>query len=652
MGFSIRRLQSLWLVCVLSLTSAAWAAGSPPPDLAAYSADSVEDAAISPGGDKIVVVGTLEGQRRLMFLDSSMKLLRALPLGDLKIREIEWFGEDGVLLTSSRTEPLGAEYTADKIEAYYTMIIPVAADRETRRVFGENRFIVEAVFGRDGIRQVGGSSKGYFEGIALGHSSAEGTFFTTTSPSLFEVDLAKDSARMIANAPPEHIWRDWLVTGDGSVAATFDMNRQTGQWTLANARKKTIASGTNASGGAGLTSLGQDGATVVYNAEDSGGWSHWYEVPLDGSAPAKEILAGTQAESIYVDKTNGRMIGYRRGGEQTARVYFDPRIQSLSDKIARAFKGRQTSLVDWTPDFGHVLVRTSGNNDSGTLFLVDLNQLKANAIGLERPAVSPAMVGPISTVTYTASDGLQMDGILTLPPGREAKGLPVVIFPHGGPSSQNDAEFDWWAQAFSSRGYAVFQPNFRGSTNQGDAFERAGDGEWGRKMQTDLSDGLAALAAKGIVDPKRACIMGGSYGGYAALAGVTLQHGIYRCAVAVAPVSDLVAMYNTDFNESGTSGVVQQSLVRQLGSRSRLSEVSPVRFAAKADAPILLVHGRDDTVVPFEQSSKMADALHSAGRPYEMVELKREDHWLSRPDTRQQMLEAAVAFVQKNNPAD
>lgn len=177
---------------------------------------------------------------------------------------------------------------------------------------------------------------------------------------------------------------------------------------------------------------------------------------------------------------------------------------------------------------------------------MDLRAGAADAIGYERLRVKPADVGPISTFEYKASDGLDLDGILTLPPGVEAKNLPMVMHPHGGPHSRDIEGFDWWAQAFASRGYAVFQPNFRGSTNRDEAFKRAGYGQWGRKMQTDVSDGLAALAKAGIVDPDRACIVGASYCGYAALAGVTVEQGKYRCAVAVAPVTDLKLLRRLD----------------------------------------------------------------------------------------------------------
>ncbi len=201
--------------------------------------------------------------------------------------------------------------------------------------------------------------------------------------------------------------------------------------------------------------------------------------------------------------------------------------------------------LDWAGD--EIIVLTRGNGESGTYYTIDMAKLRADAIGYERPSIHLDQIGPISTVEYKADDGLELDGILTLPPGREPKNLPVVMLPHGGLSAHDIETFDWWAQAFASRGYAVFQPNFRGSTNHDLTFRAAGDGQWGRKMQTDISDGLAELVKRGIADPNRACIMGGSYGGFVALAGVTLQKGLYRCAAAVAPVSDLEDMYRLNF---------------------------------------------------------------------------------------------------------
>jgi dipeptidyl aminopeptidase/acylaminoacyl peptidase len=175
-------------------------------------------------------------------------------------------------------------------------------------------------------------------------------------------------------------------------------------------------------------------------------------------------------------------------------------------------------------------------------------------------------------------------------------------------------------------------------------------------MQTDLSDGITALAKDGTIDPKRVCIVGASYGGYAALAGVTLQQGVYRCAVSVAGLADLRAFFSWQSERHGYKSDATRYWRAVLGAdkdgSAVMATLSPALAAARSDAPILLIHGKDDTVVPIEQSEAMASALRHAGKPYEYVIMKGEDHWLSREATRIEMLKAAVAFVQKCNPAD
>jgi dipeptidyl aminopeptidase/acylaminoacyl peptidase len=234
--------------------------------------------------------------------------------------------------------------------------------------------------------------------------------------------------------------------------------------------------------------------------------------------------------------------------------------------------------------------------------------------------------------------------------------LPLVVLPHGGPESADVNDFDWWAQALAAQGYAVLQPNFRGSSVSSQLVS-AGYGEWGRKMQSDLSDGVRYLAEQGTIDPKRVCIVGASYGGYAALAGVTLQSGVYRCAVSVAGVADLKRMLKwTDFSMGRGNSVAQRYWDRFMGvsgaSDPVLSAISPIEHVSAVNVPVLLIHGKDDTVVPYEQSQVMLDALKRAGKSVELVTLKNEDHWLSRSATRLQMLEATVAFLKANNLPD
>ena len=333
---------------------------------------------------------------------------------------------------------------------------------------------------------------------------------------------------------------------------------------------------------------------------------------------------------------------------------FDPALQSRFDKVRRAFKGELVQFVSASNNFDREIVRTTGPGDSGTYFYVDLTTGAAQAIGWNYPTILQADVGEVRTLTYKAADGQDIEAILTLPPGRDAKNLPLVVMPHGGPETRDYPGFDWWAQALASRGYAVFQPNFRGSDGYGMAFRDAGFGQWGRKMQTDLSDGVAELARQGIADPKRACIVGASYGGYAALAGATMEQGVYRCAVSVGGISSLPELLSWEDKRYGEESVEMRYDHKFLGVTSDgdplLQALSPRHFADRADAPILLIYGQDDTVVEPLQSRAMVGALKAAHKPVEDLELPGEDHWLSRPATRTQMIKASVDFVMRNNP--
>ncbi|HEY6814747.1 MAG TPA: alpha/beta fold hydrolase [Croceibacterium sp.] len=649
----MRKLLILLQAFCLSLALPPSARAAEPPPLSAYGAlPEVEDMALSLGATRLAAITTVNGKRQLLIMDAGLRPLRTMVLDDIKVRSIDWIGEDRVLLRMSQTEDLGYGFTADQAEISRAFIIPADPSQEMALVFSGNRSIIGAVFGSYGQRRSADGWTGYFGGVELtgGPSDRYAPHFR---PALFAVDLASNRVRRVANPGHQGQDVDWLLAPDGTVAATFTIDRDSGRWTLAGPDDKRLAQGTSPQGDAGLVSLGAEGRSVIYSDVDAEAErTVWFEVALDGSAPPAEFLADEDIDRLFIDRTTGRMLGFMRGGASAAPEFFSKEHEAIVKKVYRAFGRLKVRLVDWTPDFSHVLVQTSGNRDSGSWYLVDVAKLRAEGIGVERLAIAPEHVGPISTVAYTAADGLELDGILTLPPDREAKNLPLVMLPHGGPHAYDEEAFDWWAQAFASRGYAVFQPNFRGSTNRDSAFVRAGYGEWGRKMQTDISDGLAALVSKGIVDPQRACIVGASYGGYAALAGVTLQQGLYRCSVAVAGVSDLSLMYRTDYRESGQAGLLRRSLLEELGPRSGFEAASPRRFAAQADAPILLIHGREDTVVPYEQSAKMADALKDAGKPYRLIDLGEEDHWLSRSATRMQMLEATMAFVQEHNPAD
>ena len=358
---------------------------------------------------------------------------------------------------------------------------------------------------------------------------------------------------------------------------------------------------------------------------------------------------------LYDPKTK-RLIGGSITTDSIRYIFFDKDDQAQWDRVARAFKDAQVELVSWSDDRKTMTLKVDGPDYGYAYFLVDLKTLRADPVGDVYQNIQPKDLAPVQRINYKAKDGLNIPAYLTLPAGRTAKGLPLIVLAHGGPAARDEPGFDWWSQALASRGYAVLQPQFRGSDGFGEAFMAAGYGQWGRKMQSDLSDGVGDLASRGVIDPKRVCIVGGSYGGYAALAGVTLEKDVYRCAVSVGGISDLARFLSwRRARQGGRSDTLSMRYWSRFmgvegGGDSQLDSLSPARIADKAGAPILLIHGRDDTVVPYDQSRMMADALQKAGKPVQFVALAHEDHWLSRADTRLQMLQETVRFVETNNP--
>lgn len=624
-----------------------------PPPLSIYGRlPQFERAVISPSGARIAMVVLYAQERRLIVVDRENKPLLVQSLGDIKVRGLYWAGEDRVLVKKSDTTGLGIGFTTDKAELYSMIVVPLDGGK-VYSVFQHDERIQGGIRGFYGVTEEAGNYYGYFGGITLDGDGFRSSYLTSTKPLLYKVDLRNDRAAKLApriETPDD--WRDWLVGGDGTVKATMDYHSGDGRWVIRTPAGRRVAEGISPLGGVDLIGFGPAATTVIYSVDDDkgDGERRWFEVPLEGGE-AKAFEPAQGMGGTFFDNRTRRMLGYEIAGDVPAYKFFDPRQQKVMDAVLKAFPGRSVHLHDWNDAFDKLIVMTEGPEDPETCYTVDVAGRTADILG-SGYEIPGSAVGPMRMIRYAASDGMEIPAVLTLPPGRPAKNLPVIVLPHGGPPSRDYPGFDWWAQAFAARGYAVLQPNFRGSTGYGAAFEKAGHGEWGRKMQTDLSDGLAWLAREGIADPKRACIMGASYGGYAALAGVTLQQGLYRCAVAVAGVSDVARMVTTDITQSGYNALMIRSLRDEVGAHRDLRAVSPVNFAAQADAPVLLIHGKDDTVVQYEQSTAMAAALRRAGKPVDFVTLPGEDHWLSRSATRLAMLEAAVAFVMKHNPPD
>jgi dipeptidyl aminopeptidase/acylaminoacyl peptidase len=310
-------------------------------------------------------------------------------------------------------------------------------------------------------------------------------------------------------------------------------------------------------------------------------------------------------------------------------------------------------LVDWTPDFRFLIFRATGGWTAGTYVIVGPDSVTPGMLANIRDDIPREAVVPVSVIDYDARDGLNIPALLTIQDEvRGAGDAPLIVLPHGGPEAYDQYGFDWLAQYFASRGIAVLQPQFRGSTGFGNTLRQAGKGQWGGAMSTDLDDGVQHLIDEGLVDPERVCMVGLSYGGYAALAAGAFSPFDYKCVVSVSGVSDLPRMLDAERELYGRNSAVVNYLRTQFGSDGEadrtLKPISPVNFADDFKAPVLLIHGRDDAVVAIDQSLRMEKALKRARKPVELLRLKGEDHYLSGYETRIEALRAIAGFIDKN----
>ena len=344
---------------------------------------------------------------------------------------------------------------------------------------------------------------------------------------------------------------------------------------------------------------------------------------------------------------DGRPVVVTLYGEQATHHWFDKAIEKEYQTIVGQLPGApsRVSIRAASRDGQKFIISTSGNRTLPRLYLYDRS--------LEQPSLSllfesyrdalPEWIADPQPISYVARDGLNIPGYLTLPNDVAAKNLPTVVFPHGGPYHRDTDRFDPWVQFFIARGYAVLQPNYRGSYGYGSDYLRAGYQQWGMKMQDDLDDGLAWLIDQGISDPSRVCMVGGSYGGYAALVAGFRSPEKYQCAVAFAPVTDL-----DDLVERWRLFRTGAVSVARIQTGDLRDQYSPLKRVDDFKIPLLLVHGDVDRRVMIEQSQKFAKALDKAGKDFRYIEQRNGNHHLSLQSHRREFFLAMDEFLNQH----
>jgi len=613
---------------------------------------------ISPDGKHVATIQVYNGRpiARIFTLDPVGVPVVNLPMADGFIKDVQWANNDRLLITINVNQDVfhqGVDpwYRMFSCDAQGKNFVMMFSDRRKSRDINANAAIVADLAVEDPQHIY---MPLYNDFSNMEHLTAS---MSDLINAMFKVDVTTGWSELVARGNMDT--NSWLMDGHGNVVARID---QTINPRLDHLKLRTSSGGWNevevvdASGGYGLGLMGltEDGSALVQSVFQGGNGTVALTARSLADNSEKTLYADPRydVDEALTDPWTGRVIGFRITADEPKDVYFNPIFKTLQNGLQAAFPGAAPHAVSWDLSQQKVIVAVDSPTHPPVYFFLDRQTHQASPIRQVYSGLNPADLGEMKPYVYKARDGLEIPAYLTLPPGKPGKNLPLVVFPHGGPMARDLMSFNPDTQFFANRGYAVFQPNFRGSSGYGRKFLEAGYGEWGLKMQDDITDGVKKLIADGIVDPKRICIVGASYGGYAALAGAAFTPDLYACAAGWAGVYDLRHFLATRAKDYGRDSQMIESWSRFIGDRwndsGKLDAASPVQNADKIKIPVLLMHGEDDTTVRIDQSQAMERALRRAGKSVTFIAIPKETHYMETSATRTRWLSELEKFLKAN----
>ncbi|WP_420429924.1 prolyl oligopeptidase family serine peptidase [Kordiimonas sp.] len=345
---------------------------------------------------------------------------------------------------------------------------------------------------------------------------------------------------------------------------------------------------------------------------------------------------------IAKDPETGDFVGVRYNDDLPRVKYFDAELAALQAQLNQLIPGGSNEIVSRNKTAGLYLIRHISDREE-TYYALDMQSQNLSRYTDAVPIPANHLV---STQKHAVPmrDGSFIEAYLTSPRGTQSENLPLIVMPHGGPYSRDDNRYNYFAQFLANRGYAVLRPNFRGSTGYGHYFEAAGYDQWGGLMQDDVTDATRWAIEAGIADAQRVCIVGGSYGGYAALMGAVKEPDLYACAASLNGVSDLVMQEDRLKDFFG-----RRDFAKKIGLKGHnTKDVSPYHQAARIKSPVMILHAEDDPVVPFVHGEKMYKALARFKKDVTFVPLRSADHFFDTEQSRRDMLAALEKFLTKH----
>ena len=471
-------------------------------------------------------------------------------------------------------------------------------------------------------------------------------------PEVARVELSTGAVRrVVAPRPPI---RHWITDGRGSVrlglgfehgmGSVYVRDPETGELALLTRQELVDPQafgpiGFGSSPGELYAIRLYDGRYALFHVDlDRGG-----ALSLMMTHPVYDVLG-----PLDLERGTRQLLGVRYLATHVQSHFFDGTAAAQQRWIDERLPGRVNYVLERSHDRSRQLVWSESDVDPPTLFILDVAGNALRPIGHLYPEAERGRLAPTQPVVYRARDGQAIAAYLTLPTDQPPVGLPAVVLAHGGPETRDFWRFDPLVQFLAAQGYAVLQMNFRGSAGYGIDFLAAGAGHWGGTVHNDITDGARWLSEEGYVDAKRICIIGSSFGGYAALLGAAREPTVYRCAASFGGVSDLVAL--AEFKERFEFAEVWRS---RIGSDPTvLAQMSPLALVDLIETPVLLIHAPDDTVVPVQQSRRFAAALRRAGKRHEYLEVPACDHDMTAATCRREVFEAFGTFLKQWLHAD
>lgn len=499
--------------------------------------------------------------------------------------------------------------------------------------------------------------------VVIGHWTADikinayGSAATGMAP--LRMNVRTGTITEMGKAWPDHVF-EWVIDAQGQVRAGFQ--RQDGQTTLlvaegAGVWKPTAHFPSYQASVEAFAPVGvaADGQAYVGKATGEGGGEGLFRFDLaTGRADAQPIVSarGFDVEPELVeDYRTHKLLGVHYEADAAGTVWFDPALKALQAKVDAKLPGLVNQIDP--ADCGcakRVLVRSHSDRQPTLLFLYDRDDDLLIPMGSARPNIDPRQMADTDFVRIKARDGASLPVYVTKPHGKGP--WPTVVLVHGGPNLRGwHWRWDPESQFLASRGYLVVKPEFRGSEGYGATLREAGNRQWGLKMQDDIADATTWAAQQGLEDPKRTCIAGASYGGYATLMGLVRYPDLYRCGVAWAAVTDINLMYDiywSDASDEWKAYGMPQRIGDPVKDAERLKATSPLEQAAKIQRPLLLAHGGIDRRVPIAHATKLLSALEAAHAPVTWIEYRDEAHGWKKPSTRISFYEQVQAFLDAN----